>query len=237
METDAPLPRHVAIIMDGNGRWARQRNLPRIAGHRAGVTVVQEVVRLCLERQIRVLTVWAFSSENWKRSPEEVTFLMGLFRSTLEQEAERLHQNNVRLSILGDRSRFDPTFCSQIVAAENLTRHNSALHLVVAFNYGGRWDIVQAVSRLIQELAGQDCPAAADLPDLIQQRLCLPELPEPDLLIRTSGEQRISNFFLWQLAYTELYFTDVFWPDFDGAELDRALAFYASRERRYGGVA
>jgi len=233
-----PLPGHLAIIMDGNGRWARQRHLPRVAGHRAGVQTLREVVRLCVERQIRILTVWAFSSENWKRSPEEVTFLLGLFRSALSEEVGRLNEYNVRLSIMGDRSRFDSGFCGQIDAAEALTRDNTGLHLVVAFNYGGRWDIAQAVSRLLAEAAagGSANTGISEVSDAISQNLCLGSLKEPDLLIRTSGEKRISNFFLWQLAYTELYFTDVFWPDFDAAELDRALAFYAGRERRFGGA-
>lgn len=235
MDTDT-LPRHVAIIMDGNGRWARRRFMPRVAGHKAGIDVVREVVRQSAERKIEVLTLWAFSSENWKRSADEVTFLMSLFRMALEREVSKLHENNIRLTIMGDRSPFDAKLCEQIQAAETLTSQNTGLHLVVAFNYGGRWDIAQAVSRLMKDAAvsGKTDYDLSEISAGIQQRLCLAALPEPDLLIRTSGEKRISNFYLWQLAYTEFYFTDVLWPDFTAEEFDRALVFYASRERRFG---
>ena len=236
MDTET-LPGHVAIIMDGNGRWARQRHMPRIAGHKVGLDVVRNTVRRCIERNIKILTVFAFSSENWKRSPEEVTYLMNLFRSSLSREVDALHKQNIKLSIVGDRSRFDSRFCDRIHAAETLTKNNTALHLVIAFNYGGRWDIAQAVARLVQDV-GSDASSIAlsELYTQLQKRLCLSDLPEPDLLIRTGGEKRISNFFLWQLAYTELYFTDIFWPDFTVDDLDHALMFFAGRERRFGGA-
>lgn len=236
METDI-LPAHIAIIMDGNGRWAKQRRLPRVAGHKAGLDVVRNIVRECIGRGIKVLTLFTFSSENWKRPPEEVTYLMGLFHSALTREMDKLHEQNVRLSIIGDRSRFDRKFCERIEAAELLTARNTGLHLVIAFNYGGRWDLAQAVARLLKDSHLQNLTATEDdLPALIQERLSLAGMPDPDLLIRTSGEKRISNFFLWQLAYTELYFADTFWPDFDTGEFEQALAFYAGRERRFGGT-
>jgi len=237
MDTET-LPRHIAIIMDGNGRWAKNRHLPRIAGHKVGVDVVRDVVKQCMRRKVKVLTVFAFSSENWKRPPSEVTYLMGLFRSALSREVSKLHEQNVRLSVTGDRTALDRRFCEQIEAAEALTRQNTGLHFVVAFNYSGRWDIAQAVARLMKE-ASEQGPARYETSEIfgrIQQCLHLSDLPEPDLLIRTSGEKRISNFFLWQMAYTEFYFTDVFWPDFTAEEFDRALAFYAGRDRRYGGA-
>jgi len=225
------IPRHVAVIMDGNGRWAKQRFLPRVAGHKRGVEAVRTAVRACHERGIAYLTLFAFSSENWRRPPEEVGFLMQLFMRALEQEVERLHQNGVRFRAVGDLSRFEPKLVRLVKQAEALTAENTSLTLTVAVNYGGRWDILQAMNRVLQarpELAGGFSEA-----DLLPY-LALNYAPEPDLFIRTGGEQRISNFLLWQLAYTELYFTDTLWPDFDAAALDQAIASYQQRERRFG---
>jgi undecaprenyl diphosphate synthase len=225
------IPRHVAIIMDGNGRWARQRYLPRAAGHRRGIEAVRLVVRACIERGIEYLTLFAFSSENWRRPPEEVSFLMQLFVMSLEQEVEKLHENGIRFRVIGDLARFEPKLVRLIREAEALTAGNRRLTLTVAANYGGRWDVLQAVNRLLcehPELAG-----AIEERDLTPY-LALSYAPEPDLFIRTGGEQRISNFVLWQLAYTELYFTDLLWPDFDAAALDRAIVSYQQRERRFG---
>lgn len=225
------VPRHVAIIMDGNGRWARKRFLPRFAGHRRGVETVRDAVKYCLERGIKYLTLFAFSSENWRRPEEEVSLLMQLFMRALQQEVSKLDNNGVRLKIVGDLSRFDSTLQSLIVAAEQQTAGNDQLTLTLAANYGGRWDILQAVNRLAQahpETSGAWCEA-----DLAPY-LAMSYAPEPDLFIRTGGEQRISNFLLWQLAYTELYFTDVLWPEFDSAAFADAIASYQRRERRFG---
>jgi len=223
------MPRHVAIIMDGNGRWARQRLLPRIAGHRRGVEAVRASVENCAERGIEYLTLFAFSSENWRRPAEEVALLMQLFQSALANEVERLHKNAVRLKVVGDIRRFDPKIRLLIEQGERLTADNRRLTLTIAANYGGRWDILQALTRL----------AALGLPAEISEEklaahLAMSYAPEPDLFVRTGGEQRISNFLLWQLAYAELYFTETLWPDFDGAALDQAIASYRARERRFG---
>ncbi len=227
-------PRHVAIIMDGNGRWAEQRRLPRIAGHRAGVDVVKGVVEACGEKGIEVLTLFAFSSENWRRPEEEVGLLMGLFMTALEQQVRNLHRNNVRLRIIGERSAFAPRLQSRITEAEELTRANTGLTLVVAANYGGRWDIARAAGRIaIRAKAGELQPEDIT-PELFETELSIHDLPAPDLFIRTGGEKRISNFLLWQLAYTELYFTDTLWPDFDRQAFEGALASFASRQRRFG---
>ena len=227
-------PRHLAIIMDGNGRWASRRRLPRFAGHKAGVETVKEVVRACGEKGIEVLTLFAFSSENWRRPQEEVGLLMGLFMTALDQQVRKLHEHNIRLRIIGDRSAFSRTLQQRIEAAEALTGNNSGLNLVIAANYGGRWDVVQA-TRIIAARVG----AGALNPDeidsaLMQSLLSLSDLPEPDLFIRTGGEKRVSNFLLWHLAYTELYFTDTLWPDFDRQAFDGALASFATRQRRFG---
>jgi len=230
----AELPRHVAIIMDGNGRWARQRHLPRVAGHHAGVDAVKSVVRACGENQIQALTLFAFSSENWRRPEEEVGVLMNLFMSALDQQVRKLHDNNIRLSIIGDRSAFSPMLQDRIEQAERMTAANSGLRLLVAANYGGRWDIVQATRSLITEVQqGVVRPEAID-ESALGAKMCLHDLPEPDLFIRTGGEKRMSNFLLWHLAYSELYFTDTLWPDFDRTAFNAALAFYASRQRRFG---
>ena len=221
------VPRHIAIIMDGNGRWAKRRLMPRVAGHRKGVEALRGVIRACAERGVSHLTVFAFSSENWRRPQEEVTLLMELFMRALENEVARLHENDIRFRVIGDLSGFSGRIQALIRDAEALTRNNTRLTFTVAANYGGRWDIVQAVKKLMA--AGQDVDETA----LVQQ-LSMAEAPEPDLFIRTGGEQRISNFLLWQLAYTELYFTDALWPDFDAAALDEAIASYRARERRFG---
>ncbi|HXH02776.1 MAG TPA: isoprenyl transferase [Candidatus Competibacteraceae bacterium] len=232
--TTARIPRHVAIIMDGNGRWARRRLLPRPAGHREGVKAAQRVVRACYERGVEALTLFAFSSENWQRPEKEVSLLMDLFLTTLRGEIRRLHSNNVRLRFIGDRSAFADKLRGQMDEAERLTAGNSGLTLVIAANYGGRWDITQAARRIAEEVrAGCLAPEQIDT-DLLERHLCLHDLPPPDLLIRTGGEQRISNFLLWQLAYTELFFSERLWPDFDAAALDEAFQAYAQRQRRFG---
>jgi undecaprenyl diphosphate synthase len=225
------VPRHVAIIMDGNGRWARRRFLPRVAGHKRGVETVREVIRASIERGIEYLTLFAFSSENWRRPAEEVSFLMGLFISSLEGEMEKLHANGVRLRVVGDLARFEPRLVDLIRRGEQLTAENKRLTLTIAANYGGRWDVLQAVNRL---LAGRADPQQEIGEADLAPHLAMAFAPEPDLFIRTGGEQRISNFLIWQLAYTELYFTDLLWPDFDAAALDAAIASYGRRERRFG---
>ena len=225
------IPRHIAVIMDGNGRWAKQRFLPRVAGHRRGLDAVRTVVRACVERGVDFLTLFAFSSENWRRPAEEVSFLMQLFVIALEQEIGKLHENGVRFRAIGDLSRFEPEFRRLVSEAEALTAGNQRLNLAIAVNYGGRWDVLQAVNRLLRDNPG--LAGAVSERDLAPY-LALHYAPEPDLFIRTGGEQRISNFVLWQLAYTELYFTDTLWPDFDAAALDRAIISYQQRERRFG---
>jgi undecaprenyl diphosphate synthase len=225
------VPRHVAIIMDGNGRWARKRFLPRFAGHSKGVETVREMVKACLSRGIDYLTLFAFSSENWRRPQDEVSLLMQLFVKALQQEVSRLHANGVRLRVVGDLSRFDGKLQALIREAEQQTAANDKLTLTICANYGGRWDITQAMNRLVGEHpAKQGAYSEADL----EPYLSMAYAPEPDLFIRTGGEQRISNFLLWQLAYTEIYFTDTLWPEFDAAALDLAIASYAHRERRFG---
>ena len=228
------LPRHVAIIMDGNGRWARRRQLPRIAGHRAGVENVRVIVKYCAESGIDTLTLFAFSSENWRRPPTEVKLLFALFVRVLEQEVERLHEAGVRLRVVGDRVPFPRKLQNCIARAEERTRDNRELNLVIAANYGGRWDIAQAVRTLATRVAEGELDPTQITPDLIETELVLADLPEPDLFIRSGGEQRISNYLLWQLAYTELYFTECLWPDFDTDEFEKALKSYATRQRRFG---
>ncbi len=228
------LPRHVAIIMDGNGRWAKKRHQPRVAGHRAGVENVRSLVQQCVETGIECLTLFAFSSENWRRPPAEVRLLMDLFVSALREEMRRLHENGVRLAVIGDRSVFSSRLQAAIAEAEALTRHNARLKLNVAANYGGRWDITEAARGLAEEVRAGRLEPSAITPELLGARLSLAGLPEPDLFIRSGGEQRISNYLLWQLAYTELHFTDCLWPDFDRAEFTKALDSYASRQRRFG---
>jgi len=225
------VPKHIAVIMDGNGRWARKRFLPRIAGHKRGVETVRELVKQCVKLDVEFLTLFAFSSENWRRPPEEVSFLMGLFMDALEREVVKLHQNNIKLVMIGDRSQFEAKLVEQIEASERLTASNTGLVLTIAANYGGRWDILQAVNKMqlaLPELAGKY--QEKDL----QPYLSMSYAPEPDLFIRTGGETRISNFLLWQLAYTELYFTDTLWPDFNEDAFSLAIQSYEKRERRFG---
>jgi undecaprenyl diphosphate synthase len=224
------VPRHIAIIMDGNGRWAKRRHLPRFAGHKRGVEAVRAAVSACAERGIEYLTLFAFSSENWRRPPDEVALLMQLFQGALTNEAEKLHRNGVRLKVVGDTRRFDPKIRQLIEQGETLTADNRKLTLSVAANYGGRWDIMQALNLFLKNNDSKSEVREADLAPY----LAMSYAPEPDLFIRTGGEQRISNFLLWQLAYTELYFTETLWPDFDAAALDQAIDFYRSRERRFG---
>jgi undecaprenyl diphosphate synthase len=229
-ETGA-VPRHIAIIMDGNGRWAKNRFLPRVAGHRRGVETVREVVRACGDLGVEYLTLFAFSSENWRRPADEVSFLMQLFMRALQQEVTRLHENGIRLKVVGDLSRFDPDLVAMIREGEARTGCNTRLTLTIAANYGGRWDILQAANRMLAlrpELAG------GFTEEDLAPHLSMSYAPEPDLFIRTGGEQRISNFLLWQLAYTELYFTNTLWPDFDARALAQALDSYRRRERRFG---
>jgi undecaprenyl diphosphate synthase len=228
---EAAVPRHIAIIMDGNGRWARNRFLPRVAGHKRGVESVREMVKACIERGVGFLTLFAFSSENWRRPAEEVSFLMNLFVAALEQEVDKLHANGVRLRVVGDLSRFEPRLRELIRRSEDTTAGNTRLHLTIAANYGGRWDILQAVNRMT--VASPDKAGTYDEADLAPH-LAMAYAPEPDLFIRTGGEKRISNFLIWQLAYTELFFTDRLWPEFDAAALDAAIESYRSRERRFG---
>jgi undecaprenyl diphosphate synthase len=225
------VPRHIAIIMDGNGRWAKKRFMPRVAGHKRGVETVREIIKACIERGVGYLTLFAFSSENWRRPQEEVTFLMQLFLRALEEEVSKLHENNIRFRVIGDLSRFDPQIVGLIRKGESLTAKNAALTLTIAANYGGRWDILQAVEKMLACHPGQQSGFSEE--DLAAH-LALNFGPEPDLFIRTGGEQRISNFMLWQLAYTELYFTDTLWPEFDTAALDAAIGSYRRRERRFG---
>jgi undecaprenyl diphosphate synthase len=225
------IPRHVAIIMDGNGRWAKRRYLPRIAGHKQGAEAVRKTVRACGELGVEQLTLFAFSSENWRRPKEEVKFLMDLFVRTLEDEVSRLHQNEVRLRIIGERMRFGPKLVRLINEAEEKTKDNQRLTLNIAANYGGRWDILQALNRLTRE--HPEKAGSYEERDLAPY-LALHDAPEPDLFIRTGGETRVSNFLLWQLAYTELYFTEVLWPDFDLSTLEAAILSYQQRERRFG---
>lgn len=227
----AVVPAHVAVIMDGNGRWAKKRFLPRVAGHVKGVELVREMVRACLEKGVRYLTLFAFSSENWRRPEEEVSLLMKLFVTALEQEVKKLRQHGVRLRVIGDLSRFDPRLQTLIREAEASTAENDALHLSIAANYGGRWDIMQAVNRLA---VAQPEKAGNWSESDIEPFLSMNFAPEPDLFIRTGGEERISNFLLWQLAYTEFYFTPTLWPDFDTDEFAKAILSYQSRERRFG---
>jgi undecaprenyl diphosphate synthase len=228
------VPTHVAVIMDGNGRWARKRGLPRHAGHRAGVKAVRATVETAAQRGVRYLTLFAFSSENWNRPEEEVSKLMGLFVEALRREVAELHRNNVRLRFIGAREQLSDSLKKKIAAAEERTAANTGLELLVAVAYGGRWDIVTAVRKLATKVAAGELAVDAINDDAVAAQLQLQGVPDPDLLIRTGGEQRISNFLLWNLAYAELYFPPVLWPDFDDKHLDEALQFYAQRERRYG---
>ncbi len=228
----ASIPKHLAIIMDGNGRWATKRFLPRVAGHSQGLNTVREIVKECGDLGVEYLTLFAFSSENWRRPAEEVGFLMKLFLTALEKEVSRLDKNNVRLRVVGDLTKFDEQIQERVVQAEEKTAHNTGLNLTIAANYGGRWDMLQAVSACLKANPGLTPEGVTEA--LLTPHLSMSYAPEPDLFIRTGGEQRISNFLLWQLAYTELYFTDLLWPDFDAKALQASFAWYRERERRFG---
>ena len=227
MSTPAAIPHHIAIVMDGNGRWATRRYLPRVAGHRQGVESLRRCVKACSDRGVRVLTVFAFSSENWNRPPEEVSGLMELLAMALGREVPQLKSDGVRIHIVGDRSTLSEKMRQGLAQAEATTAHNTRLILNVCFNYGGRWDIAQAAARLAAQ--GEPLTEAS-----LDRAMALAHVPDPDLLIRTGGERRISNFLLWQAAYSELFFSDRLWPDFDEAALDEAIADYGRRERRFG---
>lgn len=228
------VPRHIAIIMDGNNRWARKRLLPGVAGHKAGVDAVKAMIEVCVEDGVEVLTLFAFSSENWQRPADEVSALMELFLSALRREVRKLGENGVRLRIIGDRSRFSAEIQQAMAAAEQETAHGNRLTLVVAANYGGQWDMAQATRSLAEDVArGEREPASID-ERAIEARLSTAGLPPPDLCIRTGGEKRISNFLLWQLAYAELYFSELYWPDFKQAALREAMQDFAGRQRRFG---
>jgi undecaprenyl diphosphate synthase len=229
-------PRHVAIIMDGNGRWAAERGLPRSEGHRRGVDALRRTVRAVGEMGVEILTIFSFSSENWSRPPAEIRDLMGLLRRFIRNDLAELHENNVRVRIIGERAGLDPEILDLLEEAEELTRGNSGLLLVVAFNYGGRQEIARAARRIAEEVAAGKLRSADITADIVGRHLDAPDLPDPDLVIRTSGEQRLSNFLMWQSAYSELVFVPAYWPDFDRATLDHALAEYRRRVRRFGGL-
>lgn len=225
--TEVAIPHHVAVVMDGNGRWAKKRFLPRVAGHKVGVDALRRTVQACLDRGISVLSVFAFSSENWKRPEEEVSGLMDLLGMALTREVPKLHEQGVQLHFPGDKSRFSFKVAEKLLAAEQFTAQNSCLILNICFNYGGRWDICQAAC----QLQLKDLPITEST---LAEHLALAHVTDPDLFIRTGGEMRVSNFLLWQMAYSEFYFSDVLWPDFDLAELDKAISAYQGRERRFG---
>ena len=226
------VPKHVAIIMDGNGRWATKRFMPRVAGHSEGLEAVRKVVEECVKQNVEYLTLFAFSSENWRRPPEEVGFLMKLFLKSLRKEVTRLAENNIRLKMIGDLSRFGSAITDMVEFSEEKTKDCNRLTLTIAANYGGRWDILQAMRQCIA--ANPNLKPEQVTEELLQPHLSMAYAPEPDLFIRTGGEQRVSNFLLWQLAYTELYFTDILWPDFDEKELHKAFDWFSQRERRFG---
>ncbi len=227
-------PRHIAIIMDGNGRWAQSKFLPRIMGHRAGVKTVKKIVEFCVEEEIEVLSLFAFSSENWRRPKKEVQMLMELFMGTLQSQIDKLEKNNIKLRIIGDKSAFSDKLQNRIIQAEKQTENNTGLNLVVAANYGGHWDITQAFLKITKKIESGELQAQNITESLISQHMTTSDLPEPDLFIRSGGEQRISNFLLWQLAYTEFYFTETLWPDFDKIAFSDAINSFKSRQRRFG---
>jgi len=231
---DTMIPTHVAVIMDGNGRWAEARGLPRHAGHRSGVKAVRETVETAAKRGVSYLTLFAFSSENWRRPAEEVGRLMSLFLEALQREVDNLHRNNVRLTFIGAREELQSGLIRKIAAAEEKTSNNTGLNLIVAVAYGGRWDIVTAARKLAGKVLDQEISVADIDDEKLAGELALSGVPDPDLLIRTGGEQRVSNFLLWNLAYAELFFCDSLWPEFRERQFDEALSFYASRQRRYG---
>jgi undecaprenyl diphosphate synthase len=234
MASENGIPRHIAIIMDGNGRWAQKRFMPRAFGHQAGVKAVRNIVEHAGNLGVEVLTLFAFSSENWRRPKEEVSLLMSLFVETLQREIDTLDKNGIRLKFIGDRSAFPEILQEKMHTGENQTKDNTALTLVIAANYGGHWDIAQAMQQIVDKMAAGELPKQPISPELIQEHLSTAGLPDPDLFIRTGGEERVSNFLLWQLAYTELYFTTTLWPDFDQDSLDDAIISFKSRQRRFG---
>ncbi len=234
IQQQSPLPKHIAIIMDGNGRWAKKRGMPRVAGHRSGVKSLRNIVEYASNKNIQALTVYAFSSENWQRPKQEVTLLMELFLSSLKQEIHNLHQNNIRLRFIGNKTEFPEKLQKYIKDSEELTVNNTGLHFNIAANYGGHWDIKQAVVNLFHKIQSNEISIEDISEDSITEFIELSDLPNPDLFIRTGGEKRISNYLLWQIAYTELYFTDCLWPDFDIKEFEQAIEWYQGRERRYG---
>lgn len=227
-------PNHIAVVMDGNGRWAKKRSLPRFAGHKFGLNATRDIVQTCSDSGIKALTLFAFSSENWKRPKLEVRLLMDLFSSSLKKEITRLHENNVRIRFIGELSAFSKKLQKLIADSEQQTEGNTGLELRIAVNYGGRWDITRAMQKISSDLVAGNIKQDDVDQQLVSSYMSLSDLPDPDLFIRTGGEQRISNFLLWQLAYTELYFTETLWPDFDSAELDLALAAFSNRQRRFG---
>ena len=229
-------PRHVAIIMDGNGRWAAARGLPRVEGHRRGVEALRKTVRAANELGISILTIFSFSSENWSRPPSEIRDLLGLLRRFIRNDLVDLHKNNIRVRVIGERDDLDPDIRRLLQEAEDLTRGNDGFTLVVAFNYGARQEIARAARRLVTEVAEGRLAASAITPELLSRHLDAPDIPDPDVIIRTSGEQRLSNFLLWQSAYSELVFVPINWPDFDRTALEGAIAEYRRRERRFGGL-
>lgn len=236
-QSSGRVPRHVAVIMDGNGRWAAQRGLPRTMGHKQGAEAARRIVRNAAEEGIEYITLFGFSSENWKRPESEIKDLMKLLRHYLRSETAEFHKNNARLQIIGDRSAFEADIIQLIENAEDLTQNNTGIHVIIALNYGGRHDIAQAAQKFAQECLRQGAvPEIDEIENLLSQKLFTKEIPDPDLLIRTSGEQRISNFLLWQMAYTEMVFLPVYWPDFDKKHLSEALNIYQNRERRYGAI-
>jgi len=227
-------PQHIVVILDGNGRWAEQRRLPRIMGHRAGVETVRKLVEDCSQLRINALTIFAFSSENWRRPDKEVGFLMDLFLTALNKEVKKLHENNIKIRFIGDTSAFNSKLQKRMTDSELLTESNSGLSLNIAVNYGGQWDITQAMKKIAAQIENNELASGDITAETISDNVCLNDLPAPDLFIRTGGEQRISNFLNWQLAYTELYFTDLLWPDFNRDELFKAIKIFANRQRRFG---
>lgn len=232
----AMLPRHIAIIMDGNGRWAKQRGQVRMAGHRAGIESVRRVVQSAAEKGIEVLTLFAFGQENWRRPKQEISYLHSLLFSALQRELAKLMENNIRLRFIGDLAALQPKLQQQLQMAVEKTHHNTGMWLVIAFNYSGQWDITEAARKVAVEVQAGHLSAQSITQVHIANQLSTADLPLPDLFIRTSGEYRLSNFLLWQLAYAELYFTPIYWPDFTEADLEKALAAFAQRERRFGAI-
>lgn len=229
-------PKHIAIVMDGNGRWAESQNLPRLQGHIAGVQTVKKIIQACINHNIPVLSLFAFSSENWKRPEKEVAGLMHLFLQALQEELKELHQHQISVRFTGNLTQLTPTLQEHIAQAEQLTQHNTGLILNIVINYGGKWDILQATEQLLKKILSHELSLEDLNETLFSSFLATKHLPEPDLFIRTSGEQRISNFFLWQLAYTELYFTPVYWPDFNETHFNDALQEFEKRQRRFGHI-